>query len=94
MLTLVLSETRDTKLPDSIKVILDRWKERLKDIERYICSILSGILTLVLPKPRDNKLPNSIKVILDRRKERLKEGEIEREIYLQFLGRDTGPRPS
>ena len=34
ILTLVLPETRDTKLPDSIKVIQDRGKEILKQIDR------------------------------------------------------------
>ena len=34
ILTLILPETRDTKLPDSIKVMLDRRKEILKQIDR------------------------------------------------------------
>ena len=36
ILTLVLPETRDTKLPDSIQVLLDREKDRLEQIKREI----------------------------------------------------------
>ena len=70
ILTLVLPETRDTKLPDSIQVLLDREKDRLKQIKREI------------DRERQRKTERDRERQRERNRDRYREKQTEKERYL------------